>query len=134
MTDYGFGSASFTMPTVLAKLGADVLAVNPYASTQGAMGFAGEQAAPARPGPSVTAAGAQLGAVIDAGGERLTLIDDEGRVLTDTQALLALVRLIAPHIDGDTHRRAGERHPPRRGHGRRRPGSRCARPRPRPPR
>lgn len=101
VTDYGFGSASFTMPTVLAQLGADVLSVNPFASTQGAMGFSREQGA-REAGALVTAAGAQLGAVIDGGGERLTLIDDEGRVVTDTQALLAMVRLVAPYIDGDT--------------------------------
>lgn len=101
VTDYGFGSASFTMPTVLAQIGAEVLSVNPYASTQGAMTFDRDRAA-AEAGNLVTAAGAHVGAVIDAGGERLTLIDDEGRVLSDTQALLALVRLIAPHIDGDT--------------------------------
>lgn len=100
VTDYGFGSTSFTMPTVLAQIGADVLSVNPYASTQGAMSFDRDRAA-ADAGALVTAAGAQVGAIIDAGGERLTLVDDEGRVLTDTQALLALVSLVAPHIDGD---------------------------------
>ena len=31
--DYSFGAASVVMPTVLGKLGAEVLAVNPYAST-----------------------------------------------------------------------------------------------------
>jgi mannose-1-phosphate guanylyltransferase/phosphomannomutase len=101
VTDYGFGSTSFTMPTVLAQLGADVLAVNPYASTQGAMAFAGQRSAE-RTASLVTAAGAHLGAVLDPDGERLTLVDDEGRVLTDTQALLALVRLVAEHVDGDT--------------------------------
>jgi mannose-1-phosphate guanylyltransferase/phosphomannomutase len=100
VTDYGFGSTSFTMPTVLAQLGADVLAVNPYASTAGAMGFDRHRAA-AGAGSLVTAAGANVGAVLDPDGERLTLIDDEGRTLSDTQAMLALVRLVAEHIDGD---------------------------------
>ena len=31
--DYSFGTASFVMPNVLAKLGAEVLVVNPYAAT-----------------------------------------------------------------------------------------------------
>ena len=35
VVDYAYGSTSFVMPNVLAKLGADVLAVNPYASTAG---------------------------------------------------------------------------------------------------
>jgi len=101
VTDYGFGSTSFTMPTVLAQLGADVLAVNPYASTEGAMAFHRQRSAQ-QTASLVTAAGAHVGAVLDPDGERLTLIDDEGRVLTDTQALLALVRLVAEHIEGDT--------------------------------
>jgi mannose-1-phosphate guanylyltransferase/phosphomannomutase len=65
------------------------------------MAFAGQRSAE-RTASLVTAAGAHLGAVLDPDGERLTLVDDEGRVLTDTQALLALVRLVAEHVDGDT--------------------------------
>ncbi len=34
--DYSYGAGSIVMPTVLARLGADVLAVNPYASTAAA--------------------------------------------------------------------------------------------------
>ncbi len=33
--DLSYGSASFVMPNVLSKLGADVLVVNPYAHTPG---------------------------------------------------------------------------------------------------
>ncbi len=36
--DYSFGAVSILMPNVLAKLGASVLAVNPFAATSGAMG------------------------------------------------------------------------------------------------
>ena len=35
--DYSFGTTSFVMPNVLAKLGAEVLVVNPYASTAAVM-------------------------------------------------------------------------------------------------
>jgi len=42
----------------------------------------------------VRASGAHLGAVVDAGGERLALVDDEGTVLTDDQALLAVLSLV----------------------------------------
>src|SRR5579862_5660093 len=37
--DYSYGTASFAMPSVLAKLGAEVLAYNPYASTAQAATF-----------------------------------------------------------------------------------------------
>ena len=50
----------------------------------------------------VLASGAHLGAVIDPDGEHLTLIDDTGHVLTDDQALLALLRLVSSRLLGDT--------------------------------
>ena len=81
----------FVMPNVLAKLGADVLGVNPYASTAGAMALRRRRRTPSSVAALVRPSGAHLGAVIDPDGEHLTLIDDEGRVLTDTQALLAFL-------------------------------------------
>jgi mannose-1-phosphate guanylyltransferase/phosphomannomutase len=39
VVDYSFGTTAFVMPNVLAKLGADVLAVNPYASTRRAITY-----------------------------------------------------------------------------------------------
>jgi mannose-1-phosphate guanylyltransferase/phosphomannomutase len=82
------------MPNVLSKLGTDVLAVNPYASTPGASSFDRDSAA-AAVAKLVHSSGAHIGAVIDPDGEHLTLIDDEGHVLTDTQALLAFVELVS---------------------------------------
>ena len=91
--DYAYGAASIVMPSVLTKLGAEVLAVNPYANTRQAMSFdrwqhAGEVA------ELVKAAGAHVGAVFDSDGEHLTLVDDSGHVLSDDEALLALLRLV----------------------------------------
>ena len=37
--DFSYGSTSFVMPNVLAKLGAEILAVNPFAATGGMIGF-----------------------------------------------------------------------------------------------
>jgi mannose-1-phosphate guanylyltransferase / phosphomannomutase len=95
--DYAYGATSFVMPNVLAKLGADVLAVNPYASTSGAMSWEREEHA-GYVARLVRASGAALGAVIDPDGEHLTLIDDTGRVLDDTQALLAFTALVSAHL------------------------------------
>src|SRR5438309_472918 len=93
VVDYAFGTTSFVMPNVLSKLGADVLSVNPYAQTAGAAAFDVEAHA-ARVAEFVRAASAQLGAVIDPDGERITLIDDEGHILTNDEAPLALVTLV----------------------------------------
>jgi mannose-1-phosphate guanylyltransferase/phosphomannomutase len=97
---YSFGAVASVMPNALAKLGADVLAVNPYASTSGRLGFDAVAAAE-RVAGLVRASGAHLGAVIDPDGDRLTVIDDAGRVLDHTEALLAFVDLVADHLVGD---------------------------------
>jgi len=74
-------------------LGADVLAVNPYASTAGALTFDRWQHA-AVVGDLVRASGSHLGAVIDPDGEHITIIDDAGHVLSDNEALMALLTLV----------------------------------------
>ncbi|MBW3573297.1 MAG: hypothetical protein KY450_00315, partial [Actinobacteria bacterium] len=94
VVDYAYGTTAFVMPNVLAKLGAEVLAVNPYASTPRASAFDRTTSA-ANVGALVRSSGSQLGAVIDPDGEHVTYIDDQGHVLTDLEALLSLVHLVA---------------------------------------
>lgn len=91
--DYSYGAASFIMPNVLAKLGADVLSLNPYASTREAVGFERAEHA-AEVSRLVVASGAQLGAVIDSDGECLVLVDDTGAVLDPTETLVVLLCLV----------------------------------------
>jgi len=98
VVDYAYGSASFAMPNVLAKLGADVLAVNPYAATAGAATFERWTHA-RRVGELVRASGAHLGAVIHPDGEHLTLVDDAGAVLSDNDALYGLLSLVCATVD-----------------------------------
>ena len=90
--DYAFGPTSLVMANVFSKLGADVLSVNPYTSTAGAAAFDAKVHA-ARVAELVRTSGAHLGAVLDPDGERIILVDDEGHILTDEQALLAMVSL-----------------------------------------
>jgi len=89
------------MPNLLAKLDADVLVVNPYAHTSLMMSV-DRQANAARVADLVRASGAQLGAVIDPDCEHLTIVDDEGEVLSDDQALLTLLRLVVETHPGAT--------------------------------
>jgi mannose-1-phosphate guanylyltransferase/phosphomannomutase len=97
--DYGYGATSFVMPNVLSKLGAEVLAINPYVSTAGVLGFDrlahAEQVA-----GFVRTSGAHVGIVMSPGGEELTLVDDQARVLSDTECLLALLTLGADQFEG----------------------------------
>ncbi|MGH9085353.1 MAG: mannose-1-phosphate guanyltransferase, partial [Acidimicrobiales bacterium] len=101
VVDYAYGSSAFVMPNVLSKLGADVLGVNPYASTAGVLDFDPEANAE-HVAALVTASGAHLGAVLDPDGEHLTLIDDTGHILTPEQSLLAILTLVSGHLVGDT--------------------------------
>ncbi len=93
--DYSFGAVSMVMPNVLAKIGATVLAVNPYASTEGAAAADTDfDTRVATLGNLVRASGSDLGFVFDPDGETATIIDDQGTPLTPEQALLVLVRLV----------------------------------------
>jgi mannose-1-phosphate guanylyltransferase / phosphomannomutase len=98
--DYSNGAASIVMPTVLARLGAEVLAVNPYASTAAATAIEESGARASRIGDLVRASGSHLGLVIDPDGEHQTIVDDEGTVLTQHQAMLALVALVGEAVPG----------------------------------
>ena len=101
VVDYSYGAVSTVMPTLLGKLGADVLAVNPYVSTEGRVEF-DEDEALERVAGLVRASGAHLGAVIDADGERLRIVDDQGRALSHTELLLSFVELVSDHLLGDS--------------------------------
>jgi len=96
--DYSFGSTAQAMPNVLAKLGADVLVVNPYAATARAAAF-DVQAQARNVADLVKASGAHLGAVIHPDGEHITLVDDSGHVLTDDEGVLTLLTLVCEAYD-----------------------------------
>jgi mannose-1-phosphate guanylyltransferase/phosphomannomutase len=91
--DYSYGATSFVMPNVLSKLGAEVLAVNPYASTPGVLGFEASRHGE-RVGELVRASGAHLGAILDPDGERIMVVDDAGHVLSDLEAMFSVLTLV----------------------------------------
>jgi mannose-1-phosphate guanylyltransferase/phosphomannomutase len=99
VVDYAYGSTSFSMPNVLAKLGIEALAVNPFMSTAGMLAIDLDAHAHTV-GDLVRASGSSLGVVFEPGGERLRLIDDRGTVLDGTQAMLAMLTLGAPQLGG----------------------------------
>jgi mannose-1-phosphate guanylyltransferase/phosphomannomutase len=97
--DYAFGTTSFVMPNVLAKLGAEVLVMNPHVSTPGVLSF-DRAVHSSRVGELVRSSGAHLGAMFDPDGEQLTLVDDRGTVLSDDQALCLMVKLVTADLPG----------------------------------
>ena len=100
VVDYAYGSTSFAMPNVLAKLRAEVLAMNPYASTAGAMVFDPLTDA-ANVAELVIASRSDIGAVFDPSGEQLTLVDDTGHVLTPDELLFSFLDLVCDRLVGD---------------------------------
>jgi mannose-1-phosphate guanylyltransferase / phosphomannomutase len=93
--DYSFGAAASVMPNVLAKIGAEVLSINPYASTAYASDAADDHGPRVeRLGNLVRSSGSDLGVVFDADGETATFIDDRGEALSADRALLVLVTLV----------------------------------------
>jgi mannose-1-phosphate guanylyltransferase / phosphomannomutase len=94
--DLSYGAANFVMPNLLSKVKADVFSINPYAHTPGMISVDPVSSA-ARVVRSVRASGADLGAMIDAGGEHLTLVDGTGRVLSNEEALMVFLDLATAH-------------------------------------
>jgi mannose-1-phosphate guanylyltransferase/phosphomannomutase len=92
--DYSFGAVSIVMPNLLTKLRAEVLAVNPFASTHAATSDLRDGSV-IRVADLVRASGADLGFVIDPDGELSTVIDDTGRILEPDELLLAICALLA---------------------------------------
>jgi mannose-1-phosphate guanylyltransferase / phosphomannomutase len=104
--DYAYGAASFVMPVLLGKLGADVLSVNPYAAARQSLTFdRGEHARGVA--TLVKASGAHFGAVLSPDGERITLVDDNGRVLSDSEGLLALLSLVLGRASAQPGQKSG---------------------------
>lgn len=100
VVDYAYGSTAVVMPNVLAKLGAEVLAVNPFVSTTGLLESSIEHHVD-RVAGLVRASGAQLGTVLAPGGEQLLLVDDRGEPVGHTEATLAMLTLLPGKLDGD---------------------------------
>ncbi len=91
--DYSFGATATVLPHVLGKIGAAVLAVNPYAATAGATVDDLETRVKSL-GDLVRTSGADLGLVFDPDGETAVIIDDEGTALSADRALLAILELV----------------------------------------
>jgi mannose-1-phosphate guanylyltransferase/phosphomannomutase len=98
--DYSFGAVSMLMPSLLTSLAAEVLAVNPYASTASATEFVETRdASVGRVAELVRVSGSDLGFVIDPDGELATLVDGRGRVLEPDQVLLTMVTLVTEAVE-----------------------------------
>jgi mannose-1-phosphate guanylyltransferase / phosphomannomutase len=93
--DYAWGTAAITTPVVLGRLGVDLLAVNATVDEERSVLTREEMDAHLEDlAALVGAGGADVGALMDATGERLWLVDERGRIVGLTQALLAYIHLV----------------------------------------
>src|SRR5205807_8656272 len=95
VVDYGFSAASYVLPLVVGPLGIEVVAAHAFPSDGNADGAGPLAASIGQAKRLVSAVGADLGAVFDRAGERLYLVDEQGREVPVEQALLLYLRLIA---------------------------------------
>lgn len=93
--DYGYGHASTVLPLILGKLGIEAVSLNAYIDSQrvrpseGPGGRALDQLA-----SIVTTLKADLGVALDATGERIMIVDDQGGIWTGPKLLLLFSALV----------------------------------------
>jgi len=93
VVDYGYSSSSFVLPLLLDPLGIEAISAHGF-TTDSAASEASLPESIAQARRLVGAIGADFGAVFDRAGERLFLVDEQGRSIADEQTLLLFLRLL----------------------------------------
>jgi mannose-1-phosphate guanylyltransferase/phosphomannomutase len=103
VVDYAYGAASVIAPSILGRLGCDVLGLHgfidehrPVLVERDIDPLLTELAA------QVRSSGSHAGVLLEPGGEVAHLVDDQGRVVSGTDALLAFVQHEARRAPGRT--------------------------------
>ncbi len=99
--DYAYGNASIVLPQVLGPLGVDQVALNAYFDAEKVRNFRNDRERHLRQLTSVvTSLEANLGVLIDADGEKVTLVDDTGAIVGRNRLMALLTLLVARHEPG----------------------------------
>ncbi len=93
VVDYGYSASSFVLPLVLGPLGLEAVSAHGF-TTESAATASSLRESIGQAKRLVAAIGAQLGAVFDRAGERLFVVDEQGREVPAEQTLLLFLRLI----------------------------------------
>src|SRR5881296_978932 len=94
VVNYSHGTVAQFLPQLLNALGVDAVAVNGVVSENiGSRSFEEFQEEQRQLAVLVPALGASLGVIIDAGGEKVFVVDDRGRVVNDMHFLAAFTAL-----------------------------------------
>jgi mannose-1-phosphate guanylyltransferase/phosphomannomutase len=99
--DYAFGNASIVLPQVLGGLGVEQIALNAYFDAEKVRTFRTDRERHLHQLTSVvTSLEANLGVLIDADGETVTLVDDSGRIVGRNRLMTLLTLLVARATPG----------------------------------
>jgi mannose-1-phosphate guanylyltransferase/phosphomannomutase len=103
VVDTGGGTASLVLPTLLGRLGLDVLTVNNGLDEASPTETTSERhEALRRLGRLVASSRAAFGVHFDPVGERIALVDEQGSMVDDDRALLVVLDLVAAESAGGT--------------------------------
>jgi mannose-1-phosphate guanylyltransferase/phosphomannomutase len=99
--DYAFGNASIVLPQILGGLGVEQIALNAYFDASKVRTFREDRERHLQQLASVvTSLEANLGVLIDADGETVTLVDDAGEIVGRNRLMALLVLLVARATPG----------------------------------
>ncbi len=101
VVDYAHAPTADVLPGIFSALGVDVIPINAHVDETKIALQEGLQAQHQQQlGTIVRALGRDLGIQIDVGGEKLYLVDDQGRVLSPAQTALAIIDLVMRYRPG----------------------------------
>ena len=92
--DYGYGVSSYILPSILSKLGGDILGINPFSSTK-RMVEADAVTNMKKLSELVVSSRSDFGVLLDPTGERIVLVDRDGRELSGFECQVVFARLEA---------------------------------------
>jgi mannose-1-phosphate guanylyltransferase/phosphomannomutase len=99
--DYAFSSASLILPDILGRLGLEVVSLNAYLSPQRVSKTAEEfQTALDQLSTIVLTLKADAGFLIDTGAEKVFMVDEKGKRISNDMALLLVAKLVMQDTPG----------------------------------
>ena len=93
VVDYGYSASSFVLPLVLGPLGIEAVSAHGFTTESTSTAFSLRESI-GQAKRLVGAIGADLGAVFDRAGDRLFLVDEQGREVPVEPTLLLFLRLV----------------------------------------
>lgn len=103
VVDYGFGTASTVLPMLFGKMGVEVVALNAYLDERKITKSEEEyEEALKTLAEIVVSLKCNAGFMLDAGAEKLFLVDDRGRILSGDESLACIAYLVLKAQPGKT--------------------------------